>query len=487
MKKYSIILSVWLILGIVSCSNFLNVTPKNVISMDDLESIKTSLAGFLFNEKSDGNGTNSIPTSPFEMPVMGLIEYTDEWDLSSLAENDLKDDEVRKIDWRTITTQHLWSNYYSPIGFMNLIIHQAETAEGEEDMRDYIMGEAYVTRAYCFFKLVQLFAPYKDNELGIPVCLATYEDFEKQTLKRSTQKEVYAQIISDLGEATERLERTNPRESFNILYSTKVVNRLLAEVYHFKALSAAAEADDWKNAASYADLETADKTPESDPQTLKDMFNVDKSSWDENDECGIRLWTSGRGYSTYDMYDIHIDPAFHTKYFFEDNDIRKNLFFNEIQYYDYSVGAYVKRLAIDKYSQYQQSWGWGYLFVGLRLSEMFLIQAEAYTMSNRLPEAKEILGRFKKARYTDGVFTIPDQKEDLLKDIYRERRKEFLIEGDLAWLDMKRLGVKMERVIAGVTYSLDGEGDYRYAFPIPLSEINYNKYIRQNPGWIINE
>lgn len=474
MKKYSIILSVWLILGISSCSNFLNVTPKNVISMDDLESIKTSLAGFLYNEREGGSGTNSLPRSPFENPVGSLVEYTDEWDLSYLTENDLKDDEVRKIDWRNLGTQYLWNNYYSPIGFMNLIIHEAETAEGEEDMRDYVMGEAYVTRAYCFFKLVQLFAPYKDNELGIPVCLETYEDFEKQILKRNTQKEVYAQIVSDLGEAAKRLERTNPREAYNVLYSTKVVNRLLAEVYHFKALSGAAEADDWKNAADYAEMETADRELVSDPQTLKAMFDMAEHSWYENDECGFRLHESMGG--LYSMYNIPVNQVFYTQYFSEDNDIRKDLFFNA-------------QLRMNKYSQTE---GWnsffgGNLFIALRLSEMFLIQAEAYAMSDRLPEAKEILRRFKKARYTDGVFTLPDQKEDLLKDIYRERRKEFLIEGDLAWLDMKRLGVKMERTIADVTYTLDGEGDYRYAFPIPLSEINYNKYIRQNPGWIINE
>ena len=78
------------------------------------------------------------------------------------------------------------------------------------------------------------------------------------------------------------------------------------------------------------------------------------------------------------------------------------------------------------------------------------------------------------------------EKEALLQDIYRERRKEFVAEGDYGWLDMKRLGLKAERTIGGITFKLEGEGDYRYAFPIPQSEIDNNKEIRQNPGWILN-
>ena len=66
-------------------------------------------------------------------------------------------------------------------------------------------------------------------------------------------------------------------------------------------------------------------------------------------------------------------------------------------------------------------------------------------------------------------------------------QKEFVAEGDVRWLDMKRLGVKTERTIGGETFKLNGYEDYRYAFPIPLSEINNNKYIEQNPGWILND
>lgn len=486
MKKCRILLSVLLITGITACNNFLDVTPKNVISMDDMESIKKSLAGFLYNIRENGNGGNSLPRSPFECPVVGLVEYTPEWDLSKYAEK-INDSKVRTADWRSETTQSLWSNYYSPIGFMNLIIHEAETAKGDEAMRDYVMGEAYAMRAYCFFKLVQLFAPYKNNELGIPVCLETYEDFEKVSLKRSTQKEVYKQILSDLHEAEIRLERTPSHQSYNLMYTTSVVNRLYAEVYHFKAMSAAAETDDWKNAAHYANRETLGKALVSDSASFQQIFNSEIAKLDKDPECGLRVYAWGGGYDFSSLFgSIEPNQEFYKTYFSEKDDVRRKCYYKVVTYYDYGIWDYVTAMKINKFSNYTAYYSAGYLHMGFRLAEMFLIEAEALAMTDQLTEAKAIFRRFKEARYSE-VVSIPETKEKLLQDIYRERKKEFLAEGDISWLDMKRLGDTAERTIGGETYKLNGEGDYRYAFPIPNSELSTNREIRQNPGWILND
>lgn len=489
MNRYKIIVSILLLMGVCSCSNYLNVTPKNVISMDDMVSIKQSLSGFMYNVREDGSGGNSIPSSPFESPVLGLVSYTGEWDLSKYAAGEIKDYQIRVLDWRDESTQYLWSNYYSPIGFMNLIIYESAKAKGDEAMRDYVMGEAYAMRAYCFFKLVQYFSPYKDNAMGIPVCLETYEDFENVTLERKTQQEVYAQILSDLDEAAKRLERTASRNEFNLMYNASVVNRLYAAVYHFKAMSAAAEADDWENAIAYADRETNGKTLESDPSKLRTMFNAGVYGFERTEECPLRLWTSGRGYSfSYFFDDKEPDQTFYLTYFpEEEGDIRRDLYYQVVPIYDYEIWDYVYKMKIDKFSSYSDYMaGYYYLHCGFRLAETFLIQAEAYAMCDRLPEAAALLRRFKESRYTE-AFTVPDTKDELLADIYRERKKEFVAEGDVCWLDMKRLGVTAERTVGGVTYKLTGGDDYRYTFPIPLSELDNNKFIRQNPGWNLND
>ena len=479
MKKYRLVIWGMLVfLGMTSCDKYLDVTPKNVISMDDMESIKQSLASFLRNIRDDG--WSSLPSSPFQGNTYGIVAYTEEWDLSQLAENDFTDDEKRICDWRNESNQSLWGKYYSPIGFLNLIIHEAKTAEGDKTMRDYVMGEAYAMRAYCFFKLLQYFAPYKDNELGIPVCLETYEDFESVTLERSTQKEVYRQILSDLKEAEMRLQSTPTRESYNLMYCEEVINRLYAQVYHFKAMSAAAEEEDWKNAIVYAERETNGKELESNPEELKALFNVGEGYSLKSQESPLRVKYGGSmGFGTL-FSNKKPNETFRQAYFPEENgDIREKLYYQIVEYFDWGSFQTVKDLKINKYSSYD---GWGgdyyYLFCAFRLAETFLIQAEAYVRTEQLEKAQTILRRFKEARYTE-AFQIPNTKEALLDEILWERQKEFVAEGDVRWLDMKRLGVKTERTIGGETFKLNGYEDYRYAFPIPLSEINNNKYIEQ--------
>lgn len=492
MKRFIILLSVLLLMGATSCSDFLNVTPKNVISMDDMESIKQSLGGFLNNIANDRSGIvgKNLPWSPFQDNWGTIRKYVTDWDLSKYVEDEFTDSEMRVCDWRSTSSQGLWGTYYSPIGFLNLILFEASKAEGDEEMRDYVMGEAYVMRAYCFFKLLQHFAPYKDNQLGIPVCLETYEDFETVTLERSTQKEVYAQILSDLTEAETRLERTPSRGTYNLLYTPSVVNRLFAEVYHFKALSAAAADDDWKNAADYAGKEMKKYELVSDPAILKEAFKPKKIDVYSNDECAFLAYTSGGGGSS--LGDISrslvTDRTFFREYFPEgEGDIRRDLFFRVRQATE--NGVPVEVVEFDKFSGYTGDYDaryYYYMHFGFRLAEAWLIQAEALAMSDQLPQAKESLKRFKEARYTGNV-AVPATKEALLNDIYRERRKEFVGEADMVWLDMKRLGAAAERTIGGITFTLSGEGDYRYAFPIPDFELKHNKYMDQNPGWILND
>ena len=493
MKKCIQLISVLLILGITGCNKFLDVTPKNVISMDDLLSVKQALSGFLTGMRAGDMDYNfENPISPLE-PTSNegiLISYCEEWDLSSLAEDDrgMTVEDIEQVDWRAESTQRYWGRFYETIGFMNLILHEAETAAGEEEMRDYVMGEAYIMRAYCFFKLVQYYAPYDNNELGIPVCLNSYDDFEDVNLSRAPQTKVYAQILSDLHEAEIRLGRTPMRAGFNVMYKSSVLNRLFAQVYHFKALSPAAESDDWQNAILYASRETENVVLEG----IDVLFSI-FDSWSMKEvitnEAALRIhFDQGSSKASMLKY-MSITNEFYASYFPEtEGDLRRD-FIEESDVYDYGIGGWVLRLLPNKFNlDYVYGGDFGCVYVGFRLAETFLIQAEALAMTDQLDEAKVILERFKDARYDpNGDYNTPSDKEGLLKDIYRERRKEFLAEGDYGWLDMKRLGLKSERTIAGKTYTLNGAGDYRYSFPIPTMELENNKFIEQNPGWQLTE
>lgn len=103
-------------------------------------------------------------------------------------------------------------------------------------------------------------------------------------------------------------------------------------------------------------------------------------------------------------------------------------------------------------------------------------------MSGKTSEGKAVLDEFREHRYTGGLPEVSADKDALLNAIHDERFREFYMEGDKVWLDMKRFGDTMERTISGEKNYLTAD-DFRYCFPIPAREMQYNKKMEQNPGW----
>lgn len=120
-----------------------------------------------------------------------------------------------------------------------------------------------------------------------------------------------------------------------------------------------------------------------------------------------------------------------------------------------------------------------------RISDLLLIEAEALARQGK-EGALELLNEFKRSKIPGyGGYT----GNDLIGEILRERRKEFILEEQMNWLDMKREGVAVTRPALDretnelVEYTLDAN-DYRYTLPIPAgTELRFNRKIEQNPGW----
>lgn len=126
------------------------------------------------------------------------------------------------------------------------------------------------------------------------------------------------------------------------------------------------------------------------------------------------------------------------------------------------------------------STGDGGALMPFRLADMYLLKAEALMRMNREGDAKAVLEEFKGHRYSDVAASYTES--NLLDEILKERKLEFYQENDCWWLDMKRLGIQMEREVNGVTYVLTPD-DFRYCFPIPSSELENNINMVQTPGW----
>ena len=101
--------------------------------------------------------------------------------------------------WRSYD---VWNCYYTWISNANYIIDREETMTGDADDVAYIIGQAYAIRAYSYFMLAQTFARTYDGHEDEPCCPIYTEPTQAGTQgnPRSTVRQVYEQIVSDMDE-----------------------------------------------------------------------------------------------------------------------------------------------------------------------------------------------------------------------------------------------------------------------------------------------
>lgn len=468
-----------------SCTDFLNLTPRNTKVVSDVEDYRDIMASYLHmvsqvnpQHRMVFGGDYIYP--PFSELAEYLGYYTGEINLpkDSYYYYDV-DAGILNDRGRNILTWHMydatiettWDRGLKFIGALSLVISGVETANGNDEMlRQRIKGEALTWRAYMFYKLVQHYSPYSEgNQYGIPISLDPVSDIGTHQPERNTIKETYEQIIGDCKAALALLE-TSPATPWNVAYDKAFVHSLLASVYHFKAMSVAKESTDWSNAEVNATAAMVGRslTPSASAVAkLKEIFNCNPAKAMTDDEFTLRLADgSNNQLCNVTCYSGKAVPQFITDAFeYKDIDVRHK--------------AFVAGSALAKYNSptvYK-----GGVIMPFRLADMVLIKAEAQVRNGKTQQATETLKEYRDSRYTSAV-PMPTDPIKLLDAILQERQLEFFAEIDMRWLEMKRLGVRLSREIDGVENVLT-PNDFRYTLPIPQRELRLNKNMKQNPGW----
>lgn len=366
----------------------------------------------------------------------------------------------------------IWQTAYNAILNANNVINSS--LEGTPEIDEY-RGQALALRALMYFELVKHFSkPYtvNPNALGVPLIL-TYDPFVKP--QRNTVAEVYTQIENDLNQATQLMTLDNSSGYF----SKYAAEALLARMYQFKGewANALALAEDVINFSGYNLLELnqvlgywASNTPRTDKlETLFEVVfdlvgNAGNSSlayfYDQNGGYGDALAAQ----SLYDKYSA--------------TDVRRSLIltFSPTRGNVKVVNKYPNSSQPDKDE-----------VKVIRLSEVYLIAAEAAYQTNNEPLALSYLNAVATRRDPD--FTgYNSTGPALLNDILLERRKELAFEGHRYW-DLARYDLDVVRVNLAGNYPgvplIIPANYFRRILPIPQSELDANPNIRtqQNPGY----
>ena len=389
----------------------------------------------------------------------------------------------------------IWQNAYIAIKFANTIINST-LPDTTATISEYI-GEAYAVRALMHFELVRNYGhPYTlaPNDLGVPIVTSYHPD---SLAPRNTVKEVYAQVINDLEKAYSLMSVYRGTAYFS-KYSARALE---ARVYQ--------NMGDWANAlttsmdvinnggwtllgsAAYVSpTGSLGATPGSASYSPggywaspavqassknETMFEVASDLANNNafDQIGFIYLQIGGGYG-----DILGTDSLYNLY--SATDVRKGLLV--LTPPKYRSGQSGNIYLNYKYSNPAGSGDKDDTKV-LRFSDVILIAAEAYYNAGDLLNANKYLNMVAQKR--DPSFAgWNDAGAQVLEDILVERRKELAFEGSRFW-DLLRLGrswakVKNQSPLSFVTVVPGNPG---LILPIPVTELNANPNMKQNPGY----
>jgi starch-binding outer membrane protein, SusD/RagB family len=371
-------------------------------------------------------------------------------------------------------TSGLWATAYQTITRACNVLEYAGKLDDpsiKKSELDQLMGECFFLRALGHFDLVRMYAqPYTSapQSLGVPIITKT----ELSYPKRSTVKEVYDQIVSDLENAISMLQ-PNPRigksNGSNKAYATTYsASALLAKVslYMGNWMDASDYATDVINGgfvlydtSNYADVWGQNGQSE----VIFEVFGKDgQEYYPEFDEIGNIFSPYGYGdvCATDDLLGLY-----------EANDVRLNVFIGNPDYPGFVWPA--------KYP------GKSHLRENnipvLRLSEMYLIRAEAALNYSTGQNALDDYNLIRTKRGLKAAESVS------LSDIYKERRRELCFEGNQLW-DLSRTGRGLDRnpneILISETANIDIPfPDYKWAMPLPAKEKYINKNLEPNPGY----
>lgn len=232
----------------ISCSDFLEETPKSDLSYDTnftAPSHAYSSVNVLYRTGAPsfyGNsGVYMGPTSSYGGFMAGLFD------------NEYKGQEVicdysqkLSIDAVNIANQldGVWRNSYLAIDRANLAIQGIPVTPGLSDLeRDQLMGEALFFRAFNYFYLVKFFG-------DVPLTIEPYTSLENIYLERTPAAQIYTQIVKDLTDAVGML----PNDAFTNnghRITRTTAETVLADVY-LTMSGYPVQSDNYSNAATVA-------------------------------------------------------------------------------------------------------------------------------------------------------------------------------------------------------------------------------------------
>ncbi len=439
-------LLILLIIVLSSCTKVLDVQPTQSISSEEAIKNKSGVdraitGAYSALQYSGSYGRNQILVE--DLAADNLVWTGTTQDYSQIA-NNLIPAENGVIDG-------IWSANYECINRVNNVLSRIDgIGDLTSDEHDMYKGDGLFLRALCHFNLVCFFG-------GVPIKTKPTLDLSNVDQARNTVSDVYTQIIGDLQSAEQLLPPTRTLGKASAYSAKALLARVYLTAFHLNenpefASSAIAEAEQVINSGVFMLADSCQFLYNGN--ATESIFEVVSDAQNRNLLAQYFFPRSLTG-----RYEVSPPAQFIQSYEAADT----NRFNCSIAYDTINLPYGIKYKDITA--------GTDRVYV-LRLAEMYMIHAEALAYTNGSIEA--IRTDIDVIRKRAGLPpTLAADYPELKLAIEYERRHEFAFEGQ-RWSDLVR--TKRATAVLGI--------DEKYTlFPIPLSEMQTNKKMTQNPGY----
>lgn len=463
----------FLVILFAGCDKYLEETPDNRVDLNTPEKAAQLLTS-----------AYCIATYSFTEWMSDNVAYTSGTEKRLEHNQSYSWEEVTSIEQDTPPT--FWTYSYDAISHSNEVLAAIDNIPGDKARKDAIKGEAYLTRAYAHFMLVNHFAKHFDpqtanEDLGIPYVLEPETEFVK-TYTRESVADVYEKIEDDLEEGLELVNGAFYANSGKFHFTKNAALAFASRFYLFRG--------DYDNCIKYSTEMLA-----IDPGGfVKDIDAVAAQSANPTDF--IRTYTSPNDPSNLLLIRNVTNFPVSVGYWptaalldeiygsnpWNGDDARRS---NEFPLYVRGTNGlgFGKFEFLFERSSLTSNVGVYYtIAVPFRGEEVLLNRAESYVFKNQLNLALADLQIFANKRYS-GV--TPTLSLPLLRSFYGstnnqfvtlsfildEKRKEFIHEG-LRWFDIRRYGISVQhRLENGSVITLE-QDDLRKVLQIPQAAID---------------
>jgi len=458
-----VLLLVWLGVYLSACEEFVQIDPpknelvtetvfaSDAIALAAMRGVYTEMAGFSPFSGGQGSVQHLGGLSADEIYYRFSGDYLDIGENSIAPENG------------PVFTS--WSNLYRTTYQANSLIEGLQQSnQVTVALKTQLVAEAKFIRAFCLFYLV--------NQWGdVPIITGT--DYRvNRVLGRSAREDVYDQLVVDLTEAKANLPVDYTAGGGERVRATRwAAMALLARVHLYRGNWAEAESE------SSAVIEHTG---------LFSLVNLNEAFLKNNAEAILQFFATIPTQDTY-VGELFLPPSAAATSLtlfplreemytvFEAGDlrysewIRSKIVSGVTYYYPYKYRVF-RIHSGTVHAEY---------YVALRLSEQYLIRAEARAHQNKLTGVASAEEDVNIIRDRAGLpATTATTQEELLSAIMQERRVELFTEGH-RWFDLIRTG-QADLMLAPLKPDWAPE-DKR--FPVPQRELNSNPMLTQNPGY----